>query len=151
MPKVKMLAPTPGSEDGVSINLYQAGQEYDLPEGLAKSFVEHMRVASYVRSRKAPPATEVAPSETAVEEVAPEVKEEPEPEEIEDDEGDEGDEDEDVGPESKSTRVYALAKELGTGWETVIKIANKLEIDVRTAAAGLTDSQVEKIKADYEK
>ncbi len=158
MPRIKMKKSTPGSNDGITTMLFEKDQEYDVHHELALAFITHMGVATQVRTRQP------EPEETAVEMSAPETKEHPEPatlteEEVEaesnesfeeSDSENEADEPE-VDLEPKSTRVYALAKELGCGWEVVIEIANKLGIEVKAAASGLTDSQVEKIKADFEK
>ena len=49
--------------------------------------------------------------------------------------------------EPKNTRVYEVANALKIPWKEVIEIAQKLGIEVRVAQAGLTDSEVEKIKS----
>ncbi len=74
MPRIKMKVSTPGSEDGSTINLYSKGQEYDVPHELALTFITHMHVADQVFVRKDP-----EPTEKAVIEVAPEIKDHPEP------------------------------------------------------------------------
>ena len=38
--KVRMLVTHDGSPDGININEYQAGQKYDLPERLARIFLD---------------------------------------------------------------------------------------------------------------
>jgi len=46
--KVIMTKTSKGSTDGVNLNIYQTGQEYDIPDRLAIVFVEHMQVAERV-------------------------------------------------------------------------------------------------------
>ncbi len=53
MTRVKMLRNKHGSPDGVRVNHYEKDVEYDLPEGLAKAFVETDRVAEYLDVEKA--------------------------------------------------------------------------------------------------
>lgn len=45
MLKVKMLATTPGSPDGIRVISYREGEVYELPDNLAKAFVDAMHVA----------------------------------------------------------------------------------------------------------
>ena len=147
MPKILMKFSTPGSVDGFTTRLYLKDQEYDLPEGLAKTFAVDMRVGNYVRVRKEPDPV-LVPTETAVEEKVPEIKIEPKKviEVIE--KKKEVETKEPISEvESKNTRVYELANELKVPWKEVIEIAQKLDINVRVAQAGLTDSEVEKIKS----
>lgn len=53
--KVKMLKTTPGSTDGIRVQRFEEDQVVELPDILAKAFVEDMKVAEYV-SRRAQPA-----------------------------------------------------------------------------------------------
>lgn len=48
--KLKMLHTSKGSPNGVTINTYHAGREYDMPESLAVAFVEQMHVAAYIKN-----------------------------------------------------------------------------------------------------
>ena len=145
MPRVKMIASTPGSEDGVTINLYSAGQEYDLPDHLSYAFVNHMKTAKYCRVRK--PA-EIKPTETAVIETAPEIKDISEviltKEEAKTKETFE------EKSEPKIMRVFNLAKILKVPWKDVIKTAKELNIDVKVAQSGLTEKEVKIIKDFFE-
>lgn len=52
MPKIKMLATTPGSETGIFTKDYEAGQEYEVGEDLRRAFVDELGVAVDVK----PPA-----------------------------------------------------------------------------------------------
>ena len=145
MPRIKMLRSTPGSEDGLSTNLYLKDHEYDVPHELALAFITHMGVAVQVRVRVANPE----PSEKAVIEKVPEIKVEPvKPVVLVTEEEEVIKEKESVKEfEPKNTRVYEVANELKIPWKEVIEIAQKLGIEVRVAQAGLTDSEVEKIKS----
>jgi len=49
--KVRMKTSARGSPDGLRLREYEAGRTYDLPKDLARAFVEHMKVATYVRAR----------------------------------------------------------------------------------------------------
>ena len=61
---VKMLADKSGSPDGVQCRTYFKGKSYDLPESLAKAFVEDLEVAKDVAPAKAEPtADEIAATE----------------------------------------------------------------------------------------
>lgn len=46
--KVTMLKDAKGSADGIVTRSYDKGNEYDLPESLANSFVKEMKVAKVV-------------------------------------------------------------------------------------------------------
>jgi hypothetical protein len=46
--RIKMTRNKHGSPDGFSVTHYVQDEEYDVPEGLAKAFVEHDKVAKYV-------------------------------------------------------------------------------------------------------
>lgn len=147
MPRVKMIASTPGSEDGVTINLYSAGQEYDLPDHLSYAFVNHMKTAKYCRVRKPIVQEEIKPTETAVMEVAPEIKDISEvilTKEVETKETFE------EKSEPKIMRVFNLAKILKVPWKDVIKTAKELNIDVKVAQSGLTEKEVKIIKDFFE-
>lgn len=51
--RIKMTRNRHGSPDGVTVNHYEADTEHDLPESLAKVFVEDDKVAEYVKASKA--------------------------------------------------------------------------------------------------
>lgn len=131
MAKILMKQTRPGSMDGLTINLYKEGQEYEIDDQcinqvLADSFIE-ARWAVFARTRVVPLAPreipEVKPAETKKEE--------------------------EEAKEPKRTRVYELATELDKPWKDVIKIALSLDIDVDKAQSGLTDTQVNKIKEGF--
>lgn len=69
---IKMLKTTSGSTDGIRIQEFEAGQEYDLNNDLVRAFCDQMRVA--VRIEK--------PIETILDEIEsePEVEKPKEPE-----------------------------------------------------------------------
>ena len=48
MPFVKMRVDAEGSQDGIKINHYIKGREYNLNLKLAKNFVKDQRIATYV-------------------------------------------------------------------------------------------------------
>jgi len=45
--KIKMLKKTQGSPNGIQVNVYEVGEIYDLPDGLANTFVKIMKVAAF--------------------------------------------------------------------------------------------------------
>jgi len=123
----------PGSMDGMTINLYKKGIEYEIDDNeinqsLADAFIE-ARWAVLVRTRIVPvpsePKEEVVPSETKEEK-----KEKAEP---------------------KNTRVYEVAGELDVAWQDIVALAKALDIDVSKAQSGLTDTEVKKIKEGFAK
>jgi len=46
--KIKMTKIAKGSTNGITLNTYHTGQEYDIPESLAVAFIHHMKVAEFV-------------------------------------------------------------------------------------------------------
>ena len=46
--KIKMKKSTPGSPDGIRINLYKKGEVYDVDKSLGEVFVNQMEVAEKV-------------------------------------------------------------------------------------------------------
>lgn len=68
---VKMLKDEHGSPDGVHLRPYYAGKRYDIPEGLAKAFVEDMQCAEYVEREQAMPAVADLPELSQIEKVTP--------------------------------------------------------------------------------
>lgn len=63
MVQIRMLGNKTGSPDGHSVKHYEKGEEYDVPEGLAKVFIEDDKVAELVEAKAekvAKPATEKA-------------------------------------------------------------------------------------------
>lgn len=75
--KVKMIKTMKGSPDGIQVNEYEAGKEYDLPEGLANNFLGQ-DVAKKNKEKKGPEENkDLAGSEENKElERAEEIKEE---------------------------------------------------------------------------
>jgi hypothetical protein len=58
MPKVKMLIDAAGSPDGVTVNQYEAGKTYDVPEALSDTFMKYdlaERAAKPGKGKKAAP------------------------------------------------------------------------------------------------
>ena len=149
MPKILMKQSKPGSVDGVTINLYKAGKEYEIDGdeitlALANAFV-NAHWAKFVRERSV-----IAPPETAVIVEAPEIKEVEEVEEVEEVVELEKKEPA-ISPDVKTVRVYELAKELKIGWQDVIAYADKIGISANKAQSGLTDAEVEAIKKEASK
>ena len=58
---VKMKKTTPGSRDGIHIQKFEAGKEYDLPERLASAFIS-IGVAEEVKSASAPDNKSAGPA-----------------------------------------------------------------------------------------
>lgn len=44
--KIKMTATTKGSPCGLKVKKYEKGQSYDVPESLARVFIDQMKVAT---------------------------------------------------------------------------------------------------------
>ena len=154
---------TSGSNDGITQMLFLKDQEYDVSHELALAFITHMGVADQVFVRQDP-----APTEKAVIEVAPEIKDHPEPaklteEEVEATSGESLEENskEEIKSkeetevtsehEPKTTRVFQLADELNAHYKEILKIAKRLNISVKVAQGGLTESEVAQIKDDFKK
>jgi len=136
MAKILMKQTKPGSMDGITINLYHAGKEYEIgdneiSQSLADTFV-NAHWATMVRLR-------VAPSEMAVVDVVPEVKNITVDKE----------EKESLIVEAKNTRVYELAGLLKKNWKEISELAEKLGIEANKPQSGLTNSDVEKIKKGF--
>jgi hypothetical protein len=68
MVAIKMTRNSRGSPDGHSVKHYAEGEEYDVPESLAKDFVETDKVAEYVTEKVAEKADK--PTKNKVEKVA---------------------------------------------------------------------------------
>jgi len=49
--KIKMLEEAKGSPDGVTVKIYEAKKEYNMPSSLGKVFVEQMKVGVEVKSK----------------------------------------------------------------------------------------------------
>lgn len=49
--KIEMLKTASGSPDGTSVKNYEKGQVYDVPDDLAKVFVDQMKVAEIFREK----------------------------------------------------------------------------------------------------
>ena len=150
MAKILMHITVPGSMDGITANLYEKGKEYNIDDQqinqkLADIFLK-AGWAELLRERTIP-----APSERAVEVSAPEIKDHPKPAVLTEEETERKESFEEGKTEVKSTRVYELAGELGIPWAKIVKMAGKLGINVKVAQAGLTESEVKKIKANFKK
>lgn len=50
--KIKMKKTDFGSPDGITVLKYFINKEYDIPDALAKSFVEHLKIAEYAEEKK---------------------------------------------------------------------------------------------------
>lgn len=59
MIRVRILKPCSGSPDGITVIHYESGTEHDLPDDLAKVFIE-MGVAGPVEDKTAVPAEDKA-------------------------------------------------------------------------------------------
>jgi hypothetical protein len=70
---IKMLKTTKGSSDGRNVYEYKSGEQYNVSEGLADSFVNVMGVAELVDNKK---SVSVAPKNKAMEVPKDKVKEE---------------------------------------------------------------------------
>jgi len=155
MGRIRMAQTIPGCMDGIHPKKFIKDQEYEIDDNeinsrLAKIFL-NCGAAVSVRARKP-----IGVPEKAVIEEAPEIKPQMSASEmrkigkkteIESDKEPETDKE----PESKDTRVYQLSDELGISWKKIVRIAKELGFNVKTAQAGLTNSEVEKIKAAYKK
>ena len=148
-----------GCSDGIHPKQFIKSQEYEIDnteisQKLASIFIG-CGAAIKIKTRK--PILE-AP-EKAVVDKAPEIKPEMSASEMmkkneDSDESEDSDEDETevaAESESKSTRVFQLSDELGTSWKEIVKVAKELGINVKVAQAGLTDTEVEKIKMAFKK
>ena len=138
MPKILMKQTKPGSIDGMTINLYHAGQEYEIDDNeisqsLANAFIG-AQWATLIRERINVPA----PSATMVVTEAPEIKKE----EI-------VDEEEIIVAAPKTKRVFELARELEKPWKEIVLMADSLDIDANKAQSGLTETEVKRIKEEF--
>ena len=59
MPKVLMLETAKGSPDGITVNTYEKGEQYDLPDDLISCFVDSGCIEMVVEETKVEPAEEV--------------------------------------------------------------------------------------------
>lgn len=86
--KIKMLTTTDASPNGVSINLYKAGEVYNVPFDLGESLIKQKKAEVYVEVQQKAvlvpenKAAEVKPIEAPIDEVTevlnePEIVEEP--------------------------------------------------------------------------
>lgn len=51
---IKMLVSQKGSPDGIRVYLYETGQEYDLPDGLAQVFIREGWAESIIETSPLP-------------------------------------------------------------------------------------------------
>jgi len=131
MPKIRVTRTTPVATDGVHIRLFQAGWEGDVEKDVADLLVYKLKIATFVRERAMP-----EPSEKAVIESAPEIKEgdtEEKPEEIE-------------SEEVPYIRVFQLAKEWGVSNRLILNKAKDLGIAATAPASNLSDEEVKRLK-----
>lgn len=153
MGRIRMTQTIPGCMDGIHPKKFMKDREYEIDNNeinltLAGIFLD-CGAAVKVRSRQ---LILEAPEKAVIDKV-PETK--PEKSASEMMKMDEKPEETDVEPiikaETKSVRVFQLSDELGISWKEIVKIANKLGIDIKKAQSGLTDSEVEKIKVAFKK
>ena len=76
MVSIKMTRNKHGSPDGHTVRHYEQGQTYDVPEDLAKLFVEVDKVAEYVEGEKAIEAASKNKAEKVVKNKAEKVESE---------------------------------------------------------------------------
>ncbi len=79
--RIKMLKTTPGSPDGLNTLVYETGQEYDVPEGLVRAFVDELEVAEHAQKmmRGAPANKDAGPAPVDKIEESPVEEEKPKP------------------------------------------------------------------------
>ena len=150
MATMRMKKTTPGSPDGFGTVMYEEGREYgvdvDIPASLAKAFVVDMKVAEYVTEGK---AISAAPENAAVD-AAPDNKvKEPEMVEKKPEKKDFGWEPPKKKDKSKGKvmRVYQLADELDIPSKDILIAIENIGIYARNAASGLSEEEVEKVRA----
>jgi len=131
MPKIRITRTMPVAVDGIHIRLFQAGWEGNVEDYIANLVVYKLKIATFVRERTMP-----EPSEKAVIESAPEVKEE----EIEE-------KPEETEPEEPPyIRVFQLAKELGVPNRLILNKAKDLGIAATAPASNLSDEEAKRLK-----
>jgi len=131
LPKIRITRTTPVALDGVHVRLLQKDQELDVESDVAKMLVYDLRIASIIRERTMP-----EPSERAVVESAPEIKEEGTEEKSEET----GEED------NPYIRVFQLAKDLGVSNRLILNKAKDLGIAATAPASNLSDEEVKRLK-----
>ncbi len=129
MPLVKMLKTTKGSDNGFIVTEFMEGQEYNINDSLAKTFID-IQVAEYVKKVVRRKSIVEAPENKAIE-TAPNNKEVKERIVVE-----------------ESMRVFTLADELNTDSKTIIKTFKKLFNNKITATNILNEIQIKKIKEE---
>jgi len=135
-----MIKTVPVAVDGIHIKQFRAGVTYDENDGItnrmAKILIEDCRAAILVRERTAPSVVpEVAPSEKAVIEEAPERK----LVEVT------------IVEKPIMVRVYQLSDELGVSSKRILEIAKSIGIEATAPASGLSFNDADKIKSELEK
>jgi len=158
MGRIRMTQTIDGCMDGIHPKKFTKDQEYEIDNNeinqkLADIFINCSAAVS-VRARKP-----IEVPEKAVIKEAPETKfemsasemrkaaEKSDAKETTPDPEDSGD----SKPEAKNTRVFQLSDELEASWKDIIKIANKLGIDVKKAQSGLMDTEAEAIRVAFKK
>jgi len=160
MAKIIMVQSMAGCIDGIHQRKYQAGQEYEIDgvqmnQKLANIFLKcgAAKMADIVPPNPPNPPKPnepIDPPEKAVVENPPEMKEEdPVDDENAGDEQEPEEEKKESEPEAKIMRVFELANELKVPYKRVVKVAKTLKINVEFAQAGLTQSEADKIKAEF--
>ncbi len=156
MAKIKMLKTLAGSMNGINHKKYTIDEEYEID-----GFQINQRLADiFLKGNLAKIVDEVEilqPSERTVIKKAPETKVEELVEDSTDDtiedilDSNEDKEETTDDSNQKVMRVYNLANELKTPVKKIINIAKKLKINANAAQSGLTQYQVDKIKAEFNK
>jgi len=158
MGRIRMTQTIDGCMDGIHPKKFTKDQEYEIDNNeinqkLADIFINCSAAVS-VRARRPMEAPEKAvikevpstKSELSVSEMS-KITEKSDVKEIISDLKDS----DDGKPEAKNTRVFQLSDELGISWKDIVKIADELDINVKRAQSGLTDTEAEAIRAAFKK
>ena len=132
-----MTKTMPVAVDGIHIRLFQKDQEVVIERELGDLLVNKLKAATFIRERTMP-----EPSERAVLEGAPEVKE---PSSIPEETEKENLPENEKGPEDY-IRVFQLAKELGVSNRLILNKAKDLGIVATAPASNLSDEEIARIK-----
>lgn len=141
MPRIRITRTEPVAPDGIHIRLFQAGWEGDVEKDVANLLVYNLKMAKMVREREMP-----EPSERAVVESAPEIKEETSEEEIEK-AGPEEEIEKADSEEPLYIRVFQFAKKWGISNRLILNKAKDLGIAAVAPASNLSDEEVERLKS----
>ncbi len=169
MAKIRMTQTIAGCMDGIHPKKYIAEEVYtidgdEINQRLANMFLG-CNAAELIRERK--PVLE-SPEKAVIEE-APEkkielsvsealkkaskseVEQEETNKKIDEEEIDEEETKKETGSIPKAMRVFQLADKLKTPYKKIIKLANKLGIDVKVAQSGLTEEESNLIEVEFKK